>query len=203
MKPQGPEGVRTLGHREYVGGMWDQIGRLQLDFLLSAGLSPHHYLLDIGCGALRGGVHLIRYLDAGHYLGMEKEAELLEAGIDELGVDLYEQQVPLLIASDRFDVGRFGIVPDVAIAQSLFTHLPPLAIRTCLANLRRVMPAGSFFATFFETAAPVQNPLAPHDHASFRYTPQEMRDFGAGWAMTYIGDWGHPRGQVMVEYVPC
>jgi hypothetical protein len=37
-------------HRESVGGLWDEIGELQADFLMSRGLRPHHRLLDIGCG---------------------------------------------------------------------------------------------------------------------------------------------------------
>ena len=30
-------------------------------------------LIDIGCGALRGGVHFVRHLDPGHYFGMDSE----------------------------------------------------------------------------------------------------------------------------------
>jgi hypothetical protein len=59
-------------HREVVGGMWDLIGHLQFEFLIGQGLQPHHYLLDGGGGSLRGGVHLIRYLEPGHYFGVDK-----------------------------------------------------------------------------------------------------------------------------------
>jgi hypothetical protein len=52
-----------------VGGMWEEIGKLQLDFLVNQGLRPTHKFLDIGCGTLRGGRHFIRYLDAGNYAG--------------------------------------------------------------------------------------------------------------------------------------
>ncbi len=40
-----------------VGGMWEEIGRLQFVFLVEKGLQPHHEMLDIGCGTLRGGRH--------------------------------------------------------------------------------------------------------------------------------------------------
>ena len=49
-------GVRRLGHRAFVGGdgdLWDRIGRLQFDFLVSQGLRPEHVLLDFACGSLR------------------------------------------------------------------------------------------------------------------------------------------------------
>jgi hypothetical protein len=42
-------------HRELIGGMWETIGRLQFDFMVAQGLIPSSTLLDIGCGALRGG----------------------------------------------------------------------------------------------------------------------------------------------------
>jgi len=51
-----------------VGGMWEQIGQLQFDFLVNHGLEPNHKLLDIGCGTLRGGRHFITYLVPGNYM---------------------------------------------------------------------------------------------------------------------------------------
>src|SRR5689334_15595174 len=92
MSPQGAEGVKKLGHRTYVGGLWDELGQLQFDFLVNNGLKPQHYLLDIACGSLRAGVHFIPYLEVGHYLGIDKEEDLIQAGIEqELGQELYEQ----------------------------------------------------------------------------------------------------------------
>ena len=32
-RPVGAEGVAQLGHREYVGGRWHEIGKLQFEFL--------------------------------------------------------------------------------------------------------------------------------------------------------------------------
>src|SRR5712691_3540887 len=74
--------VRAGRHRACVGGLWDEIGQLQIDFLVSRGLLPHHRLLDVGCGSLRGGVKLIKYLDAGHYAGIDLHESLLDAGYE-------------------------------------------------------------------------------------------------------------------------
>jgi SAM-dependent methyltransferase len=63
-----------------IGGMWDEIGLLQFDFLVERGLQPSHAFLDIGCGTLRGGRHFIRYLNAGHYTGTDISSGALEAG---------------------------------------------------------------------------------------------------------------------------
>ena len=42
-------------HRDVVGGLWEEIGCLQLSVLKRIGLQKSHTLLDIGCGSLRGG----------------------------------------------------------------------------------------------------------------------------------------------------
>ena len=45
-------------------------------------------------------------------------------------------------------------------------------------------------------------PKKPHDHCSFSYTKEEMVGFGEmnGFLANYIGEWNHPRNQVIVEY---
>lgn len=67
-------------YQHAVGGMWKEIGRLQFDFLVAHGLAPSHLLLDMGCGTLRGGLHFIRYLEPGHYWGVDKGRDLLGRG---------------------------------------------------------------------------------------------------------------------------
>jgi hypothetical protein len=204
--PQGSEGVKLLGHRAYVGGLWEEIGKLQFDFLVAQGLRPNHHLIDIACGSLRAGVHFIRYLDVGRYCGMEKERDLIRTGIaEELGTSLFEEKRPLFIVSDRFAFECCDTTPDFALAQSLFTHLTPELINLCFANLRkRIGDDGVFYATFNESKKAMSNPAAPHDHDIFYYTREEMEEFGirAGWTPAYIGDWGHPRGQIMISYRP-
>lgn len=203
----GPEGVQQVGHRQYVGGMFEEIGRLQFEFLVSRGLQPRHTLLDIACGCLRAGVHLIPYLDAGNYLGVDKEQELIDAGLrDELPPGLAEKKRPRILVNGNFAFELFGVRPDFAWAQSLFTHLPPPLIERCLRSLRRVIAdEGAFYATFFEVSEPIDNPENPHDHLCFRYTRDEMARMGmkTGWQAEYIGDWRHPRDQMMMRYTPA
>lgn len=104
----GEEAVEKLGHRNYVGGMWEEIGKLQFDFLVKQGLKPSHCFLDIGCGSFRGGIHFINYLDAGNYLGIDKEKALIDLGIEkELGNTVYEKKKPEVVVSDNFTFERF------------------------------------------------------------------------------------------------
>ena len=204
---QGRLGIKLMGHRDYIGGpgeMWDRIGQLQFDLLIAKGMKPRHHLLDIACGSLRLGVKAIPYLEAGHYHGIEKEPDLLDAGInDELGRDLYDEKRPQLIVSDRFEFDQVSAQPDYAMAQSLFSHLTEADIERCFRNLRPVMKPGSvFYATYFEAQTSSHNPRRSHALERFAYTPVEMLAFGTrhGFAGKYIGGWDHPRGQVLVEY---
>ena len=41
------EEIRLGFHRDFVGGMWVELGRLQLEFLKHQGLLPAHSLLDV------------------------------------------------------------------------------------------------------------------------------------------------------------
>ena len=47
--------------------LWKMKRDFQIKFLKKSGLLPKHYLLDIGCGTLRGGIPFIEYLDEKKY----------------------------------------------------------------------------------------------------------------------------------------
>ncbi|MDB5387460.1 MAG: Methyltransferase type 12 [Planctomycetaceae bacterium] len=202
-RPEGVAGIAQLGHREYVGGRWEEIGRLQFEFLVQHGLRPQHVLLDVACGSLRAGVHLIPYLDRGHYWGLEKESDLIEAGLKrELDPQIRRAKEPQFLINGNFDVSPIRRPVDYLLIHSLFTHLPPELIQHCLRQLQSVsQPSTVCYVTFFETTVRRTNPEAPHDHQSFFYTRDELRDccLEVGWVSEYLGDWGHPRGQKMLR----
>lgn len=205
--PEGIETINAIGHRDYVGGLWEEVGQLQFNFLVAQGLKPEHTLLDIACGSLRGGVHFINYLNPGNYLGLDKEQELINRGIEhELGNAQQAEKQPEFVISDCFEFDHFSKVPDYAIAQSLFTHLVEADIKACLKNLKAFAGDKSltFFATFFECETPQKGELdTSHSHAKFEYTRAQMEQFGkeTGWQVEYIGDWNHPRGQKVARFV--
>jgi hypothetical protein len=155
LPPDGPQVIDILGHRRYVTEKWGEIGPLQWRFLLGHGLEPQHYLLDIACGCLQLGLHAIPYLDSGHYIGIEKEQKLIDAGINqELGRDVYEARKPVLICNDQFDFSGIGVRPDFAWSHSLFTHLTPASSVRCLSNLRGVIADhGVYYTTLRDATA--------------------------------------------------
>ena len=144
--------IKKGKHRNIIGGMWAEIGRLQLDFMKIMGLRPENYLLDIGCGCLRGGIQFVDYLDRGHYYGIDINKSLLDAGYNEIkSVALYDK-LPLanLHCVDNFDASNFGRTFDFIIAQSVFSHLSFNNVRLCMENIHKVIHSGGkFCATYF------------------------------------------------------
>ena len=197
-------------HRLAVGGQWDEIGQLQFDFMVSQGLTPASTLLDVGCGALRGGVHFVRHLDDGNYYGIDINKSLLKAGEQELRSAGLSKRVHLQ-RTDCFDATGFGIRFDYGISVSVITHLGANHIIYCFLQMRRVMHEDSrFYFTFFEVPElPIPDAYAqPRGGITtrfladpFHYTLDQIEYCArsVGLAPRYIGDWGHPRNQQMLE----
>jgi len=177
-------------------------------------LKPEHYLLDVGCGSLRGGLYFIKFLKKGHYFGIDKNSEFLDGG----KIELYESHLlnknAVLRLMENFDFKKLNQTFDYAIAQSLFTHLGEDKIKLCLKNIEKVLKKdGKFYATFFEsspdhndkpiihngtdgkiTTFPNKNPY--HYPLSFFQKLCDDTSFG----VHYIGKWNHPRDQKMLVF---
>lgn len=203
--------VKLKRHRGFVGGLWDEVGRLQCDFMISKGLTPESKLLDVGCGALRGGVHFVRHLNDGNYYGIDINRSLLKAGKQELrGSGLNDRRVHLR-QTDEFDATEFGVKFDFGIAVSLITHLPANHIIYCFMQMRRVMhERSSFYFSFFEVPElPIpdaysqpRGDIVTHFMSDpFHYTRDQIEYYAhsAGLNPSYVGDWNHPRNQQMLE----
>ncbi len=199
-------------HRNFVGGLWEELGQLQCDFLKKQGLQPAHRLLDIGCGCLRGGLHFINYLEAGNYYGLDINSSLIQAGLIEAEKAGLKDKRPHLLVNDKFKLDQFGADFDFMVSISLFTHLPMNNIIRCLSEARKhLKPGGSYFATFF--AAPTSAYLdklrhqpggivTHYDLDPFHYSFEELSWMAAlsGLEARLIGDWNHPRDQQMAAF---
>jgi SAM-dependent methyltransferase len=210
-----PEQLRRGKHRRRAGGLWDKMGQLQLDFMIAQGLEPSSVFLDIGCGPLRAGIRFVDYLDAGNYYGIDINESMLEIGYDVELPERLRAKLPRenLLCTDRFDCD-FGVEFDAAIAQSVFTHIPLNDIRLCLYRVAKQMKVGGrLAATFFEAPADfavdgvldeaVGKRSKYSERNVFWYWPGDLEWAAsfAPWQFRYIGDWGHPRNQMMVEFV--
>jgi Cyclopropane fatty acid synthase and related methyltransferases len=197
-----------------VGMRWDEMGLLQFKFLVENGLQPHHRLLDVGCGSLRGGVHFIRYLDDGNYYGVDKQQLLLDAAVEvEMPRYSLEGRIVHLLNQDDFDFSRFNTTFDYALAQSVFTHLTWNSILRCLVNVEKVLAKdGKFYSTFFEATKP-EHRIEPIKHQPggcitypdrdpFHYEFDVFIELAdrVGLKVKYLGDWGHPKNQKMMVF---
>lgn len=206
-------------HRSLVGGLWDEIGELTIRFLIDRGLRADQTVLDVGCGCLRVGVHLVEFLDPGHYYGTDISEDLLTVGHEvELAERNLQEKVPRehLLADGGFEFDRLPITEpfDVVLAQSVFTHLPGNHIRLCLHQLAAVTrPGSTFLATVFlcpdtydwskpirhepggKTSYPAQDP--------YHYTADDLHSFvrDLPWRLESIEAWNHPRNQTMVTFI--
>jgi hypothetical protein len=123
----------------------------------------------------------------------------------ELLYDIAEIKKPAFAHNYAFD---FSFVDgyDVALAQSLVTHLNAEDVTRLMTGLRRVSgPDSRFFLTFFEGDSG-RNPTGPsHANKRWRYPFDTLSGIGTetGWALTYFGDWKHRRRQMMVEARPA
>ena len=132
--------MESLDHRAYVGGLWEEIGRLQFEFLLRQGLAPSDCFLDIACGSLRWGVHFINYLDPGNYLGIEKQRRLVELGIEKVNVKQFVGPFPRSLSRPPqpgrtvcTDASYGGMVSRPPIPAPLWNTIPPEAQAAILA----------------------------------------------------------------------
>ena len=208
--------VASGGHRNIIGGAWEQLGPLQFEYLRDQGLKPAHRLLDIGCGSLRGGVHFVDYLDTARYYGIDVSQALLDAGyaIELTRLGLHDKLPRThLIQTDCFDLTGFDVQFDVAFALSVFSHLSQNHVRLCLHRLaERMAPGGRFHATTFVTE-PHEDWSHPIDQARggvrtypdrdpFHFAPEHVHQVCSDtpWRVLSITDWGHPKNQKMIVF---
>lgn len=211
-----PEERRAAGrddgwHRRIAGGAWDEAGARHLAFLREHGLTPTHHVLDLGCGPLRTGVPLLSFLQAGHYVGVDHDAALLEAGLKlELPSAGLAPDRGHYFVSGSQDLSTVEGEFDVIWCAGLLQDLPhELVALTFAAALRKLAPGGRMFVAYFEaptflSLVPIERPGPCHSY--FDRAPRHF-DFAtlaryaeaAGGRAERIGEWGDPHGQVMME----
>jgi len=199
-------------HRSKVGGLWDEMGQLQFNFLKSNGLLPEHNFLDIACGSFRAGRFIIDYLNKNNYYGIDLDIETVEAGKQYEINHLIKQKSPNILINNEFEFELFNQKFDFMIAQSLWTHLDLNIILKCIINIKKVLKSdGKCFVTFFENSDinnlnKIRQPNKTNelytflDKDPFHYTFSTLKNIinEVGLNVKYMGDWNHPRNQKML-----
>jgi len=202
--------------RARVGGAWDEIGRLQFEFLRAEGLKPNQTFLDLGCGVLRGGIHFVRYLEPGNYYGIDASPRMIAGGERELETAGLAARGAHLRVTAKFDID-FGIRFERGIAMSVFTHLPLNSVFRALANVaNHFVEDCAFYATYFpgprgaerfvpirHSPGPGHNPITTvADRNPYHYAIEDFEYVCTQLPLRVenIRDWGHPRGQHMLRF---
>jgi cyclopropane fatty-acyl-phospholipid synthase-like methyltransferase len=113
---------------------WYAIGLNQFNMVKEYGLTEDTIYLDIGCGNLRGGIHVIANIKSGNYYAINGREKDYSRIIKELGVKDKEITVKI---NRNFDL--FPIKFDMIMSWSLFTHLTDKQIELCIKNTSKVM----------------------------------------------------------------
>lgn len=193
--------TETDNHRGHVGRalQWDEIGKIQFEALKSHGLKPKHTVLDIGCGSMRAGVHLIPYLSRRKYFGIDSEKDVVLTGLNkEIPAEIIKKKKPSLDYNCDFELDVFGKEFDFLLAQSIFTHTSPQQLSKILQQASLVMSSGSkFLATFLEGPENNQNPKWSWSGVYYKweYIQKEARKYNLAVQKTTIP---HPRNQTWI-----
>jgi cyclopropane fatty-acyl-phospholipid synthase-like methyltransferase len=128
---------KVKDYKAFVGNKdhYDMIGQIVFNFLLEEGLKPDNNILDIGCGSLRVGQHLIKYLQELNYHCIEPNTWLLE---DFLNNNKVDKQFGYDNNSD-FTLTVFNTKYDFILANSVFIHACKSQIEKCFSQINDVL----------------------------------------------------------------
>jgi len=184
--------------REYVGGAFDHIGRWQFDYITATPeYNKRKTFLDLACGNMRLGKHLIPHNNKGKYIGFDCEQGLIDTGIAYELAEGWEAKQPRFIVDSNFDFGVTDV--DYVWSNSLFSHLTEGDIQRCFIKLLDATKQNAtFYFTFFE-GGPRINPPQSHARRDFVYSMHQMSTFAlaSGWEIQRAEHQTHPRNQTV------
>ena len=122
--------------------------QFQFNFLIQMGLKPNHYFLDIGCGTLRGGIPVIRFLDKKHYAGVDVRSNVLEEGRKDLAESKLEHKEPDLVHCQNLATLDLSRKFDFVWAYQVFIHISDELLNGVIAAVaRHLSNSGVFYVT--------------------------------------------------------
>jgi SAM-dependent methyltransferase len=145
-----------------IGSSWETGERYLHHFIELAGLQPHEFVLDVGCGVGRMALPIAGYLNAhGRYEGfdiMPANVRWCRRAITPRWPNFRFQHADIFnreynpegrLRGDTFRFPYADATFDFAFLTSVFTHLMPAEIARYLSELGRVLkPGGRCLATF-------------------------------------------------------
>jgi SAM-dependent methyltransferase len=127
--------------------LWKMKQQFQIDFLKSQGLKSTDTFLDVGCGTLRGGIPIIRFLDDNKYVGIDVRSEVIDEANKELKQEDLVFKNPELIHFDDFENLNIDREFDVVFAFAVLIHLSDDIAKKCFNFIgNHISENGVFYA---------------------------------------------------------
>lgn len=121
-------------------GPFEEAGRDVFEFLRGEGLQPSDICVDYGCGSLRVGQHLMRYLDPGNYWGLDVTDRFIAMGRELVGEETLRRAKPHLHRITPEVRARVADAnPDVLLANAVLPHVRPVGLDRLLRLIASVM----------------------------------------------------------------
>jgi|TARA_B100001093_G_scaffold454446_1_gene463784 SAM-dependent methyltransferase len=202
------ETIQRNGAIQFIGSnnrdQFDEMGQEHYEYLIENGLQSHHVFLDIGCGAMRTGQHIIPFLNPNNYFGIDRMPELIEFGLNEvLGSEMVFHKGPKFSVNDNFDCSFVDKPVDIIWCQSLMSHLNEHDIKTCLNKSKEKLAlGGKIYFTYFQKGSMSREDSKDqqsHSKKDLEYSQNVMNQIvnECGLKTEFNGRIGHPRGQWM------
>jgi cyclopropane fatty-acyl-phospholipid synthase-like methyltransferase len=140
--------VEDKDYKGFIGNptQYDNIGKIVFELIKKLGLQKNHKFLDIGCGSLRVGKHLIKYLDKNKYYGLEPNQWLIDEAIEKELTHKYVLDRGALFSNNgNFFLKCFGEKFNFILANSIFIHADKNQIEECFKQVNEVLEEGGYF----------------------------------------------------------
>lgn len=126
-------------------------GRRQADLLFNARCRPESQVLEVGCGCLSAGMHLMERLDPDHYVGIDPNEWLREAAVRRPRIRrLVEAKRPVFLSNYEFDAAETGRKFDFVLSHSILSHAAHHQLPLFLNNVGAVLSdSGQIFASLY------------------------------------------------------
>jgi 2-polyprenyl-3-methyl-5-hydroxy-6-metoxy-1,4-benzoquinol methylase len=127
-------------------GLWGQSREFQFEFLIGRNLQPRHRLLEIGCGPLRAGIPLVRYLDRCNYTGVDVRPDSVAVAWRQIAKAGLVDKAPHVTFSTSFGGEELrGRTFDYVWAFQVLYHLEDSLTEACFAQVRQYLGLDSVF----------------------------------------------------------
>jgi len=164
--------------RELVGPgeNFEEMAEWQYNLLIEQGLKTGDTVIDVGCGVLRAGIPLIKYLEPGNYIGADISLRALLEGNKRIYNEKLGHKKPVMLQNTDLSFERLeNFEADYILMQSLWTHLPPAELKQCVENMHLPLKQNSVIIVTLYTDTNLDEPVGRNNGIAWWYPPRHIQ----------------------------